>query len=56
MSTRKPRKVDPDTLEALWFAAANRGDDAALELGDPLIDVLVVNGRQIAYSPKAVKA
>lgn len=53
---RKPRKVSPAELEALWFAASERGQSAALELGDPLIDVLVVDGRSIAYAPKPVKA
>lgn len=52
----RPRKVDPDTLEALCLAYSERGQSAALELGDPLIDVLVVDGVDIAYAPKVMRA
>ena len=51
--TRRLTHLSPDDLEARWFAEHNAGRDVALELGDPTRDVLVVNGRPVAYSLKS---
>jgi hypothetical protein len=48
-------KVSPDVLQAMWGAAAEEGKDSALELGHPKRDVLVVDGRKVAWSAKPKK-
>ena len=45
------RKVTPEELEHL---AATLG--GYIEMGNPLIDVLVVGGRDVAYSAKPERA
>ena len=50
---RRLTHLSPDDLEARWFLERMAGHEVLLELGDPKRDILVVDGRPVAYSLKS---